>query len=128
MNCEIYDPFVRESVARWGNCYATQKKSRKRGNYFKASLFCDIQKVDTVRMKKQENLFFLNLQIHSPKDTRMVMQNEIKKCPNSKRKTALLYCQYLNADVSIHVKAVEKHLHYTNLLYRYVNMQNHSES
>lgn len=57
----------------------------------------------------------------------MVMQNEIKKCPNSKRKTALLYCQYLNADVSVHVKAVEKHLHYTNLLYRYVNMQNHSE-
>lgn len=54
----------------------------------------------------------------------MVMQNEIKKCPNSKRKTALLYCQYLNADV----KAVEKHLHYTNLLYRYVNMQNHPES
>lgn len=57
MNCEIYDPFVRESVARWGNCVAKKKKSRKRGNYFKASLFCDIQKVDTVRMKKQENLF-----------------------------------------------------------------------
>lgn len=52
----------------------------------------------------------------------MVMQNEIKKCPNSKRKTALLYCQYLNADVSIHVKAVEKHLHYTNILYRYVKL------
>lgn len=34
-----------------------KKKSRKRGSYFKASLFCDIQKVDTVRMKKQENLF-----------------------------------------------------------------------
>lgn len=34
-----------------------KKKSRKRGNYFKASLFCDIQKADTVRMKKQENLF-----------------------------------------------------------------------
>lgn len=47
----------------------------------------------------------------------MVMQNEIKKCPNSKRKTALLYCQYLNADVSIHVKAVEKHLHYTIIYY-----------
>lgn len=36
--------------------------------------------------------------------------------------------QYLNADASFHVKAVEKHLHYTNLLYQYVNMQNHSES
>lgn len=57
MNCEIYDPLVRESVARWGNCVAKKKNSRKRGNYFKASLFCDIQKVDTVRMKKQENLF-----------------------------------------------------------------------
>lgn len=58
MNCAIYDPFVRESVSRWGNCVAKKKKkSRKRGNYFKASLFCDIQKADTVRMKKQEKPF-----------------------------------------------------------------------
>lgn len=40
-----------------GGIVLPKKKSRKRGNYFKASLFCDIQKVDTVRMKKQENLF-----------------------------------------------------------------------
>lgn len=56
----------------------------------------------------------------------MVMQNEIKNVQTLNAKQR--YIKYLNADVSIHVKAVEKHLHYTNLLYRYVNMQNHPES